>query len=614
MRRANVTKTLLVACSMVLAGIMAQPGVNSIVRAEKVTESDVTQRSAAVDLTISSARELNEFAQKVNNGNSYEGMTVKLTNDIVYDGVTVNNYTPIGLEKYFGGTFEGDGHTISGIIVSNQSYAGLFGRVKGKVQNVTVKNCTFEGASWSGGIAGVLETGSNITGEIVNCQVLDCTIKTTSDVGGIAGYTGSDTLILNCLSNSSVVQSSQYGYAVGGIAGDCNGKIYNCSNIGSVTNHGNWTVDCTGGICGKLEWGTAVIQNCFNTGKVTGTAERSGGIAGCASGTSIVANSYTSESACATNFGSISGKEQNCKAFPDAYMRGAEFLNLMNANRGANGDWAVWEKRAESPYPVPAKATSLGVCSVSIASGEIAYTGEEQKPAIAASCGGAPLVPDVDYTVTYENNINAGAATAIVRGIGRYMGDVTLPFTIQKAETVISYKAPGSKLYDRYGVTTSLSAKITKGAEKAKLSYRSSDKSVATVSDSGTIKDEGVGATTITISCPESENYKAASVSVVYTIIPGKQTAFVKRSGKKMRVSWYKVSSASGYQVQYAAKKSFKKCKTITIRKKSKTKCTIKKLKRGKTYYVRVRTYKNANVNGQQTVVNGAWSKVRKVR
>lgn len=613
MRRTNVTRTLLVACSMVLAGIMAQPGVNSIVRAEKVTESDVTQRSAAVDLTISSARELNEFAQKVNNGNSYEGMTVKLTNDIVYDGVTVNNYTPIGLEKYFGGTFEGDGHTISGIIVSNQSCAGLFGWVKGKVQNVTVKNCTFEGASRSGGIAGGLETGSNITGEIVNCQVLDCTIKTTSDVGGIAGYTDSDTLILNCLSNSSVVQSSQFDCA-GGIAGDCRGKIYNCSNGGSVTNHGNWTTNCTGGICGKLEWGTAVIQNCFNAGKVTGTAERSGGIAGCASGTSIVANSYTSESACATNFGSMSGKESNCKAFPDAYMRGTEFLNLMNANRGANGDWAVWEKRVESPYPVPAKATSLGVCSVSIASGEIAYTGEEQRPAIAASCGGAVLVPDVDYTVTYENNINAGAATAIVRGIGRYMGDVTLPFTIQKAETVISYKAPGSKLYDRYGVTTSLSAKITKGAEKAKLSYRSSDKSVATVSDSGTIKDEGVGATTITISCPESENYKAASVSAVYTIIPGKQTAFVKRSGKKMRVSWFKVSSASGYQVQYAAKKSFKKCKTITIRKKSKTKCTIKKLKRGKTYYVRVRTYKNANVNGQQTVVNGAWSKARKVR
>ena len=218
------------------------------------------------------------------------------------------------------------------------------------------------------------------------------------------------------------------------------------------------------------------------------------------------------------------------------------------------------------------------------------------------------------FDIHMGTRLIAGQAAVIVRGCGRYMGDVTLPFTIQKADTVIKFKAPGTKVYNTYGYTTSLGAKIEKGNEKGKLSYQSSDQSVATVSDAGTIHDEGVGATTITITCPESDNYKAATVSTVYTIKPGKQAAFVKRSGKKMRVSWYKVSSASGYQLQYAAKKSFKKCKTITIRKKSKTKYTIKKLKRGKTYYVRVRTYKNANVNGQQTVVTGAWSKARKVR
>lgn len=606
MRRANVTRTLLVACSMVLAGIMAQPGVNSIVRAEKVTESDVTQRSAAVDLTISSARELNEFAQKVNNGNDYEGMTIKLTNDIVYDGVTVNNYTPIGINNHcFRGTFDGDGHTISGIIVSSQSYVGLFGLLEGNVQNVTVKNCSFEGYS-GGGIACSLSSQNSET-KISNCQVVDCIIKTEDESGGIVAEVNSNSLVVNCFANCKVSGNGFDRWATGGIAGYSRGKIYNCSYMGSATNDKGYA----GGICGYLQHNAAEIQNCFNAGVVSGKEGHVGGIVGYGGAATIVANCYTAESACTTNFGAMNGTERGCKAYSDAYMRGGEFLNLMNANRGANGAWAAWEKCAESPYPVPAKAVSITNYSASLASGDIVYTGEEQKPAVVVANGGTTLVQDVDYTVTYENNVNAGQAAAIVRGCGRYMGDVTLPFTIQKAETVISYKAPGSKLYDRYGVTTSLSAKITKGAEKAKLSYRSSDKSVATVSDSGTIKDEGVGATTITISCPESENYKAASVSAVYTIIPGKQTAFVKRSGKKMRVSWYKVSSASGYQVQYAAKKSFKKCKTITIRKKSKTKCTIKKLKRGKTYYVRVRTYKNANVNGQQTVVNGAWSKVR---
>ena len=609
MRKSKLIGTILVACGMLLAGTMGKPVVSCAAGTDNVVESDVQQRGTAVDLTISSARELNEFAQKVNNGNDYEGMTIKLTNDIVYDGVTVNNYTPIGINNHcFRGTFDGDGHTISGIIVSSQSYVGLFGLLEGNVQNVTVKNCSFEGYS-GGGIACSLSSKNSET-KISNCQVVDCIIKTEDESGGIVAEVNSNSLVVNCFAKSKMSGNGYERWATGGIAGYSRGKIYNCSYMGSVTNDKGYA----GGICGYLEYNAAEIQNCFNAGVVSGKEGHVGGIVGYGGAATIVANCYTAEAACTTNFGAMNGTERGCKAYSDAYMRGGEFLNLMNANRGANGAWTAWEKRAESPYPVPAKAVSIANYSVSLASGDIVYTGEEQKPAVVVANGGTTLVQDVDYTVTYENNVNAGQAAVIVRGCGRYMGDVTLPFTIQKADTVIKFKAPGTKVYNTYGYTTSLGAKIEKGNEKGKLSYQSSDQSVATVSDAGTIHDEGVGATTITITCPESDNYKAVTVSTVYTIKPGKQTAFVKRSGKKMRVSWYKVSSASGYQLQYAAKKSFKKCKTITIRKKSKTKYTIKKLKRGKTYYVRVRTYKNANVNGQQTVVTGAWSKARKVR
>ncbi len=609
MRKSKLIGTILVACGMLLAGTMGKPVVSCAAGTDNVVESDVQQRGTAVDLTISSARELNEFAQKVNNGNDYEGMTIKLTNDIVYDGVTVNNYTPIGINNHcFRGTFDGDGHTISGIIVSSQSYVGLFGLLEGNVQNVTVKNCSFEGYS-GGGIACSLSSKNSET-KISNCQVVDCIIKTEDESGGIVAEVNSNSLVVNCFAKSKVSGNGYERWATGGIAGYSRGKIYNCSYMGSVTNDKGYA----GGICGYLEYNAAEIQNCFNAGVVSGKEGHVGGIVGYGGAATIVANCYTAEAACTTNFGAMNGTERGCKAYSDAYMRGGEFLNLMNANRGANGAWTAWEKRAESPYPVPAKAVSIANYSVSLASGDIVYTGEEQKPAVVVANGGTTLVQDVDYTVTYENNVNAGQAAVIVRGCGRYMGDVTLPFTIQKADTVIKFKAPGTKVYNTYGYTTSLGAKIEKGNEKGKLSYQSSDQSVATVSDAGTIHDEGVGATTITITCPESDNYKAVTVSTVYTIKPGKQTAFVKRSGKKMWVSWYKVSSASGYQLQYAAKKSFKKCKTITIRKKSKTKYTIKKLKRGKTYYVRVRTYKNANVNGQQTVVTGAWSKARKVR
>lgn len=74
------------------------------------------------DLTISSERELLEFSRSVNTGNSYKGKLIKLTKDIKVDG-TVNKFTPIGndYENAFEGTFDGEGHTISGINVTDMN-------------------------------------------------------------------------------------------------------------------------------------------------------------------------------------------------------------------------------------------------------------------------------------------------------------------------------------------------------------------------------------------------------------------------------------------------------------------------------------------------------------
>ncbi len=57
---------------------------------------------------------------------------------------------------------------------------------------------------------------------------------------------------------------------------------------------------------------------------------------------------------------------------------------------------------------------------------------------------------------------------------------------------------------------------------------------------------------------------------------------------KKLTVTWAKDSNSSGYYIQYSTKKSMAKAKTIKISKKSKTKYTIRKLKKGKKYYVKV--------------------------
>ena len=79
--------------------------------------------------------------------------------------------------------------------------------------------------------------------------------------------------------------------------------------------------------------------------------------------------------------------------------------------------------------------------------------------------------------------------------------------------------------------------------------------------------------------------------------------------GKKIVVKWKKNTAGNGYQIQYSTSKKFAKGnKTKTISKNKTTSYTIKKLKKKKTYYVRIRTYKK--VSGK-TYYSG-WSSVKK--
>lgn len=89
----------------------------------------------------------------------------------------------------------------------------------------------------------------------------------------------------------------------------------------------------------------------------------------------------------------------------------------------------------------------------------------------------------------------------------------------------------------------------------------------------------------------------------------GKATvkSLTNTKGKKIKVRINKVSGAKGYQIKYATDKKFKNYKLKTTKK---TTYTIKKLKKKKTYYVRVRAYA---VSGSNTTY-GKWSSIGKVK
>lgn len=77
---------------------------------------------------------------------------------------------------------------------------------------------------------------------------------------------------------------------------------------------------------------------------------------------------------------------------------------------------------------------SIEGCQAGIGNAEFTYTGEAKTPVVGVKHSyGRYLTKGVDYLLTYENNINAGTAYAVVTGTGYAKGTIKVPFTIQPA-------------------------------------------------------------------------------------------------------------------------------------------------------------------------------------
>ena len=78
---------------------------------------------------------------------------------------------------------------------------------------------------------------------------------------------------------------------------------------------------------------------------------------------------------------------------------------------------------------------------------------------------------------------------------------------------------------------------------------------------------------------------------------------------KQIALKYKKVSGAKGYEISYSTDKKFKK--SVTKKTTSRTSCNLTKLKKGKTYYVRVRAYKKDSAGKK---VYGSYSKAQKIK
>ncbi|MGN0460366.1 MAG: leucine-rich repeat protein [Ruminococcus sp.] len=128
---------------------------------------------------------------------------------------------------------------------------------------------------------------------------------------------------------------------------------------------------------------------------------------------------------------------------------------------------------------------------------------------------------------------------------------------------------------------------------KSRLTYTSSNKNVAVVSSMGEITVKKGGYAYITIKAIENRGYYSTEFRTKIISAPrnftSKDVSKVKKISKtKAKITWKALAGASGYTVQYATNKSFKGAKTVKCSKKS---AALTKLKKGKTYYVRINAY-----------------------
>lgn len=242
---------------------------------------------------------------------------------------------------------------------------------------------------------------------------------------------------------------------------------------------------------------------------------------------------------------------------------------------------------------------------------------------------------DLQYvTVENDTQINAGSYEAsyildtdnCMWAVDDKESKIVIPWTIEKATATLSVgtaeytKNVGEPAFVLEGISTNSDGKIQYtvnwGAD------------VATVNEAGQVTPLRSGNARISICVPETENYYASDVKTVNILIKDvpqnterknnsqiqkKQTGnarIVRASntkGRKIALKMSGLSGCTGYEIQYGTKSNFKSAK---IKRTVKNTVTLNKLKKGKKYYIRIRTY--SKIEGK--MYYGKWSSKKSVK
>ena len=298
---------------------------------------------------IGSGAELAWLADRVNNASGVTKLYVELTDDIDLGN---QPWTPIGKDSHeFSGVFDGKGHVVEGLKVSNVADAGLFGVAKG----AAIKNLVVRGSvTGTGNAAGILAKAKNEACTIENCGN-EAAVYGVDNAAGILArnnYYNSGTAIVGCYNTGGITVTKSGGYA-GGIAGSGSGDVAvtDCYNVGKI--NGSYA----GGIRGQSAVTSAsAIKNCYNSGNVAGDDEKKTG--------AIVPGTSNNLTNCYYLNTGKDGNTSGATAMSDSAMR-TELLDKLGADnwktvRGVNSGYPVlsWQTD-ETPAAVVTMAKNI---------------------------------------------------------------------------------------------------------------------------------------------------------------------------------------------------------------------------------------------------------------
>lgn len=216
---------------------------------------------AKATLRIQNAKELIAFRDAINSG--IDIRLVELEADIDMSGEEAWTSAIGNTDEHpFRGTFNGNGHTISGLQVT-ASYAGLFGRIRdAKINDLVIKDCTFTGTDAAGAVCG--RTSGIGTQIISGIYSENNTVRHAKYCGGLVGRGGSVVIQNSVVDRGSIIADDDNTGWIGGILGWAYlGDVYYCALFDTNLTKGN---SKTGDIiAGNNGGSTGSITQCFST-------------------------------------------------------------------------------------------------------------------------------------------------------------------------------------------------------------------------------------------------------------------------------------------------------------------------------------------------------------